>query len=99
MPGYGFLVGLEARADKQGDVEHFLADAEVLVNDEPGTLAWFAFRIDPSSYRIFDVFETVDAREAHLHGKVREALRARGEELFAAPPVITPVDVLASKLG
>ena len=55
MPGYGFLGELEARADKQDEVERFLADAEVLANDEPGTLAWFAFRIGPSSYRIFDV--------------------------------------------
>ena len=99
MPEYGFLVELKARADKQNEVERFLADAQALVNDEPGTLAWFAFRIGPSSYRIFDVFETEDARQAHLHGKVREALQARGEELFATPPVITPVDVLASKLG
>jgi quinol monooxygenase YgiN len=99
MPEYGFMVELKARADKHDEVERFLADAEALVNDEPGTLVWFAFRIGPSSYRIFDMFETEDARQAHLYGKVREALQARGEELFAAPPVITPVDVLASKLA
>jgi hypothetical protein len=29
---------------------------------------------------------------------VREAIVARGEELFSVPPTITPVDVLAAKL-
>src|SRR5437016_1230803 len=35
MPEYGFLVELEARADKQNEVERFLADAQALVNDGP----------------------------------------------------------------
>jgi hypothetical protein len=80
MPPYGFFVEFEARAGKEDDVEQFLREAKLLVDGEPGTLAWFAFRLGPSSFRIF------------------EAIIARADELFATPPVITPVDVLASKL-
>ncbi|OBB14278.1 antibiotic biosynthesis monooxygenase [Mycolicibacterium setense] len=98
MPAYGFFVEFEARAGKEADVARFLADAQRLVEAEPGTLAWFAFRLGPSSFRIFDAFDTDDDRQAHLRGKVREAIEARGDELFATPPVITPVDLVASKL-
>lgn len=98
MPAYGFLVEFEARAGKEADVAGFLVDAQKLVEAEPGTLAWFAFRLGPSSFRIFDAFDSEDDRQAHLQGKVREAIEARGDELFVTPPTITPVDLLASKL-
>jgi quinol monooxygenase YgiN len=98
MPAYGFFVEFEARQGKEDDVARFLVDAKALVDAEPGTVAWFAFRLGPSSFRIFDAFETEEGRETHLHGKVRERIEALGGELFAKPPVITPVDLLASKL-
>jgi quinol monooxygenase YgiN len=98
MPPFGFLVELEARPGKEEDVAQFLVDAKALVDAEPGTLAWFSFRLGPTSFRIFDAFDTEDDREAHLRGKVREGIVARGDELFSVPPAITPVDVLAAKL-
>ena len=98
MPPYGFFVQFEARPGKEEDVARFLLEAKAMVEAEPGTLTWFAFRLGPSSFRIFDAFNSEDDRQAHLQGKVREAIIARADELFATPPVITPVDVLASKL-
>lgn len=98
MPAYGFFVEFEAQVGKEDDVATFLVDAKTLVDAEPGTLAWFAFRTGPTSFRIFDAFETEEDRATHLQGKVREAIVARGDELFSVPPTITPVDVLAAKL-
>ena len=98
MPAYGFLCEFEAREGKEDDVVQFLLDAKKLVDAEPGTLTWFSFQLGPSSFRIFDAFETEDGREAHLQGKVRQAIDARGDELFRIPAKITPVPVLASKL-
>ncbi|MFC4035183.1 putative quinol monooxygenase [Streptomyces polygonati] len=98
MPKYGFLVECEARPGKEEEVSRFLTEAKALVDQEPGTLAWFSFRLGPSSFRIFDAFETLDDREAHFQGKVRDGLIARADELFSTPPVITPVEVLAAKL-
>lgn len=98
MPSYGFLVEFEAREGKEDEVVAFLVEAKALVDAEPGTLTWFAFRVGPTSFRIFDAFETEEDREAHLWGEVRPAIVARGRELFSAVPVITPVDVLAAKL-
>ncbi|MFD8725877.1 putative quinol monooxygenase [Streptomyces sp. NPDC059629] len=98
MPAYGFFVEFEARPGKEEEVAQFLADAKALVDAEPGTLAWFAFRLGPKSFRIFDAFETEEDRETHLQGKVRQQIEARGEELFSVPPTITPVNLLATKL-
>ncbi|WP_028934062.1 putative quinol monooxygenase [Pseudonocardia spinosispora] len=98
MPSLGFLVELEAQQGKEDLVAEFLSEAKLLVDAEPGTVAWFAFRTGPTSFRIFDVFDTEDDRQTHLHGEVRKALEKRGGELFGAPPVITPVDVVAVKL-
>ncbi|MFJ5520983.1 putative quinol monooxygenase, partial [Streptomyces griseoluteus] len=69
-----------------------------VVDDEPGTLTWYAVRMSQSSFRIFDTFDTEEARQAHLNGKVPQAIQARADELLAAPPVITPVSLLATKL-
>ncbi|MDH6630180.1 quinol monooxygenase YgiN [Streptomyces sp. LBL] len=98
MPSYGFFVEFEAKPGKEDDVAQFLVDAKTLVDAEPGTLAWFSFRLGPSSFRIFDAFQTEEDREAHLQGKVREQIEARADELFSAFPTITPVNLLAAKL-
>ena len=76
----------------------FLRSALPLVNEEPGTIAWFAVRLGKSSFAIFDAFADEDGRDAHLSGKVAAALMARADELFASPPQINKLDVLASKL-
>ncbi|MET7296641.1 antibiotic biosynthesis monooxygenase, partial [Streptomyces griseoloalbus] len=99
MPAYGFLVEFEAKPGKEEDVAQFLIDAKELVDAEPGTLAWFSFRLGPTSFRIFDAFETEDDREAHLQGKVRDQIEARGAELFSVPPTITPVNLLPLHLA
>jgi quinol monooxygenase YgiN len=99
VPSLGFLVEFEARQGKEDDVAKFLVDAQALVEAEPGTVTWFAFRVGPTSFRIFDAFNSEDDRQTHLHGKVREGIETRGEELFSTPPTITPVDVLAAKLA
>jgi hypothetical protein len=53
----------------------------------------------PSTFGIFDVFPDEAGRQAHLSGKVAEALKARASELFAEPPAIEKLDVLAAKLA
>lgn len=98
MPPLGFLVELEALPGRESALEDFLREAKLLVDDEPGTLLWFAFQRGPRSFGIFDVFGGAADRDAHLHGEVRTALEAKGPGMLSAPPVITPVDVIAAKL-
>ena len=91
-------VRLEVKPGFEDKVEEFLRDAEKLVEEEPGTVAWFAIRMGPLTYGIFDAFPDDAARDAHLAGKVAEQLMARSEELFRLTPAIERLDVIASKL-
>lgn len=89
---------MEAQAGKEQEVERFLTRAQALVEEEPGTVAWFAVRIGPSTFGVFDVFDDEAGRDAHLNGQVAEALFAQADSLFASPPSVQKLDVLADKL-
>lgn len=91
-------VRMEAKPGKENDVEAFLLGGRPLVMEEPATIAWFGVKLGPSSYAIFDVFPDDAGRQAHLSGKVAAALMAQAPELFAQPPSIEKIDVLAFKL-
>lgn len=92
------LVQLEAKPGKEAEVEQFLRDGLALVQQEPLTTTWFALRMGPSTFGIFDAFPDDTGRQAHLAGKVAEALMAKSPDLLAEPPSIEPVEVLAAKL-
>jgi quinol monooxygenase YgiN len=90
-------VRLEAKPGKEADVEAFLNSGLGLVNEEPLTVNWYALKFNDSTFGIFDTFEGDEGRDAHLNGKVAEALMANASELLAAPPTIEKVDLLAVK--
>jgi len=92
-------VKLDAKPGKEGDLDTFLRSALPLVQEEPATLAWFAIRLGPSTFGIFDAFPNDVGRQAHLSGKVGAALMAKAPELLATSPSIEKVDVLAAKLA
>jgi quinol monooxygenase YgiN len=98
MVSLALLVRLEAKPGKEAEVESFLRSGLSLVEAEPGTIAWFGIRLGPSTFGIFDAFPDEAGRQAHLEGRVAEALMAKASELFAEPPLIEKVDVLAAKL-
>jgi quinol monooxygenase YgiN len=68
------------------------------VQEEPATIAWFAIRMGPSKFGVFDAFPDENGRQAHLSGRVAAALMAKAAELLAEPSSIEKVDVLAAKL-
>lgn len=92
------LVKLEAKPGKESAVEEFLISALPLVEREPGTKPWLAVRFGPSTFGIIDAFPDEAARQAHLEGPVGKALSERADELFATPPDISRLDVVADKL-
>jgi quinol monooxygenase YgiN len=92
------LVRLEAKPGREAEVESFLRGGLPIVQEEPATIAWFAIRLGPSTFGIFDAFPDEAGRQAHLSGRVAAALMARASELLAQPPVVEKVDVLAAKL-
>ena len=98
MVTVALLVVLEAKPGKEEDVASFLRGGLAVVEEEPATTAWFAIRMGPATVGIFDAFSDESGRQAHLSGRVAAALTAKASELFAQPPTIEKVDVLAAKL-
>jgi quinol monooxygenase YgiN len=98
MVNLGLLVRLEAKSGKDAEVEEFLKSALPMVRQEAATTAWFAIRFGRSEYGIFDVFPDEAGREAHLTGPVAKALMEQADVLFAEPPRIQKLNVLADKL-
>jgi quinol monooxygenase YgiN len=99
MVTVGVLARLEAKPGKEEEVATFLAGALPLAEQERATTAWFAIRIGPSTFGIFDAFPDDAGRDAHLSGPIATALMEKAGELLSEPPTIEKVDVLASKLA
>jgi len=96
METIGFLVTLVARTGKEAEAEAFLKSAEPLALKEKGTLKWYAFKIGPGKFGIFDTFADEAGRNAHVKGDIAKALGARAADLFAVPPQIDKVELLVS---
>ena len=99
MANVALLVLLEAKPGKEGAVADFLRGALPLAQKELATSPWFAIQMGPSTFGIFDAFPDDTGRQTHLSGPIGMALKEKSSELFAQPPVIEKLDVLASKLS
>jgi quinol monooxygenase YgiN len=93
----GLWVRLEAKSGKEQAVEEFLKSGLSIVQQEPGTITWYAIKLNANTYGIFDTFADDAGRDAHLSGRVAEALMAKASDLLAKPPSIEKIDILAAK--
>ena len=93
------FVRLEAKPGKEKDVAAFLAQGLQLANQESTTPVWFALKLGPSTFAVFDAFENEAGRQAHLNGPIAKALMAQAPTLLASAPVIERVEVLGAKVG
>lgn len=89
---------LEAKPGKEEEVAAFLKQGLQLANQEPTTPLWFALRLGPTSFAIFDAFHDEAGRQKHLSGPIATALMAHAPNLLASPPVIERMEVLGTKL-
>jgi quinol monooxygenase YgiN len=95
MEAIGLLVKLEARPGKESEAEAFLKAAQPLALNETATLKWYAIKLGPGKFGIFDTFANEAGRNTHLTGEIAKALTARASELFGVPPQVEKVEVLA----
>lgn len=98
MLKYALFVRLEAKPGKESDVAKFLQTGLELSMRESGTPVWFALRLGPSTFGVFDAFVDETGRQAHLTGQIAQALMAQAPALFSTPPVIERIDVLGAKV-
>ncbi len=97
MEKFAILARVEARPGKENEVLEFLRSALPLAVAEHGTVNWYALQLGPSTFGIFDTFESEEARQAHLDGPIAAALVANASTLLQGDPVIEMVEVLAQK--
>jgi quinol monooxygenase YgiN len=92
------FVRLQAQGGKENEVAEFLETGLVLAIQEATTPVWFALRLGPLTFGVFDAFADEGGRQVHLNGPIAQALMAKAHELLAEPPTIEQIDVLGAKL-
>jgi quinol monooxygenase YgiN len=98
MISVGLFVRLEAKPGKEREVAAFLAQGLQLAKQEPSTSLWFALRLGPTTFAIFDAFPDESGRQTHLTGPIAKALMANAASLLSAPPSIEKAEILGAKL-
>ena len=98
MYKFALFARLEAKAGKEKEVAKFLEAGLALANQEVTTPVWFALRLGPTTFGIFDAFADESGRQAHLNGPIAKALMAQAPELFSKPPAIEQIEVLGAKV-
>jgi quinol monooxygenase YgiN len=96
MVTVGMLIRIEAKPDKAAEVEAMLKSALEQVRGDTATVVWFALRLGPTSFAVFDASADEAGRQAHV-AAYGGALEAAAAELFAESS-IEYVDVIGAKL-
>lgn len=97
MVSVGVLLRFEAKPDKVDEVEALLRALVAQVQREDSTIAWFGFRLGPTTFGVFHAFADEAGREDHLEA-AGEATRAKASELFTTAPAVDHVDIVSAKL-
>ncbi len=95
---FGLLARIEVKPEYTDQVEAMLRHAVELAEKEQRTAAWFSFRLDATTFGVFDTFDDEQGREEHLQGKIAAALMDAAETMLSSAPVIEPVDLLGVKV-
>lgn len=98
MNNVALFVKIEAIRGKEAEVEEFLEKELSLVEDEPDTTNWYAMKLGPSTFAIFDTFPDEKCRRAHLAGNIARALITKAPDLFSCTPSIEEVEILAARV-
>src|SRR5215470_44077 len=99
MLSLGLFVRLEAKPGKEQEVADFLMQGLQMANQEAATPLWFALRLGPSTFAVFDAFHNEAGRQGHLNGPIAKALMGPASSLLAVPPCIEKTEVLGAKIS
>jgi quinol monooxygenase YgiN len=96
MKKLGLLITLKAKEGKELELSNFLNEAVNLARREEKTITWYSFRIDRSTFGIFDTFENESGREAHLQGAIASGIMELAEDLLLDAPKIEKIEILSA---
>jgi hypothetical protein len=92
----GVLAHFEFTPGSEEFAERFFDDGKLLVESQPATTMWFAFRLGPNSYGAFAAFANDADRDALLSSGGPK-LAAENRARFSQPPTFEKVDILAAR--
>lgn len=94
----GILARLEAKPETATTVAGALTIGLPMIDEEVGTPLWFALKLGPTTFGIFDAFVDDAARKDHVASPFAQGLLAAAAQLLSTPPTIEMVDVLGAKV-
>lgn len=94
----GVLARFETEPGSDEEMVAFFREGLPIVEAQPETTVWFAFRVGDSTYGAFAAFATSEDRDALLASGGPQ-LSQKYRHLFAAPPSFEKVDVLEARLA
>ena len=97
MIRHALFARLEAKPGQEDAVAAFLQQGLEMARQEATTPIWFALRLAPTTFGVFDAFHDEQGVQNHLTGTIAKALMGPAMELLAAPPTIERIDVLGLK--
>lgn len=96
MVTVGVIARFEAKPGTHAQIERFFQNGLSIVEMQPSTTMWFAFRTGPTSYGAFAAFETDADREALLSAGGPK-LSAEFANLFVRSPSFEKAEVLEAR--
>src|SRR2546425_10390235 len=94
----GLLIRIEAKPDRADEVEAMLKGAIDHIRQESATVVWFALRLGPTTFGVFDASADEADRQAHLDANGGTLAGELAAQLFAGAPSVEKVDVIAAKI-
>jgi len=97
MSKLGLFLRLEAKPGKEKAVAELLKNALSMAIEENFAVTWYSFRINESTFGIFDTFTNEENRTGHATGRIAQQLMAKAPELFSNELVMEKLDILAAR--
>jgi hypothetical protein len=92
----GVLGRFEFKIDDEAAAELFFSNGRAIVDQQPATTVWFAYRLGPGVYGAFAAFASDEDRQALLSAGGPRAAAANAE-LFVRPPSFELVDIIQAR--
>ncbi len=98
MATVGVLARFEFKIEAIAAAEEFFESGRMVVEGQPASTRWYAFRMSPTTFGAFAVFANEADRDALLAAGGPKASRAN-EDLFAQLPSFEKVEIVAAREG
>lgn len=94
----GQLICYEAKPGNEAGVERIIKESLPIIEQEPGTTAWFGFHLGSSTFGSFDAFPDEEARLAHLSAGMERVREGALDLIIEGTLVIEKTELFATRL-